>query len=225
MSKPTIIDVQPAVDLESLKTETHRALVALQDAERREQHAAEQAGRAKESAARRRLELGRALIEARKAWPARGPRAKGWGAFLEDLGIPERTARDYMALAGYVEISAKDDDLAEIPTHREVREARTRTVPTEPPPVDAEPVTQIEEDAAVQPTNKRGKPWMVDLEEQLMAIDRHVRAAFGAMEVVESICEEHAAALSSPRLLTLRSMLTAVKTGAANALQLMEGTK
>lgn len=46
-----------------------------------------------------RVRTGRELIEARKAWPARGPTAKGWGEFLRDAGIEERTARVWMALA------------------------------------------------------------------------------------------------------------------------------
>lgn len=80
---------------------------------------------ARETQNRRRLELGRALVEARSNWPTRGPHAKGWGDFLEAEGIPQRTAYDLMALAGYVEdISATDENVAEIPTHREVVEAR-----------------------------------------------------------------------------------------------------
>ena len=34
----------------------------------------------------------------------RGPKAKGWGEMLASIGLAERTARDYMTLAGYVEI-------------------------------------------------------------------------------------------------------------------------
>lgn len=47
----------------------------------------------------RRLQLGRVLIEARKLWPERGPKAKGWGLFLKARGIKEGTARDAMELA------------------------------------------------------------------------------------------------------------------------------
>lgn len=57
------------------------------------------ADRDKEAARRKRIELGKALIEARKAWPERGPQAKGWGEFLAREGIPLRTAHDYIRLA------------------------------------------------------------------------------------------------------------------------------
>jgi hypothetical protein len=43
-----------------------------------------------------RLELGRHLLRARVAWPERGPKAKGWGEFLEKEGIEQSTAWRYM---------------------------------------------------------------------------------------------------------------------------------
>ena len=36
-----------------------------------------------------------------KAWPLRGPRAAGWGAYLRDQGIAERSAHQWMADVGY----------------------------------------------------------------------------------------------------------------------------
>lgn len=54
---------------------------------------------------RARLELGRALIEARKAFPSRGPKAKGWGEFLDSIGIPQQRASDWMRYAGLAEVS------------------------------------------------------------------------------------------------------------------------
>lgn len=46
-----------------------------------------------------RLELGRHLLSARKAWPERGPNAKGWGDFLAKEGIEQSTAWRYMEAA------------------------------------------------------------------------------------------------------------------------------
>ena len=48
-----------------------------------------------------RIELGRALIEARKLFPISGPKSKGWGELLESEGLPRTTALNYMTLAGY----------------------------------------------------------------------------------------------------------------------------
>jgi hypothetical protein len=46
-----------------------------------------------------RVKIGRALLRARKLWPERGPKAKGWGEFLESVGLPQPTAWTYMELA------------------------------------------------------------------------------------------------------------------------------
>ncbi len=64
-------------------------------------------------------------MEARQQWPARGPNARGWGEFLAEVGIPAQTARDLMALAGYVEeVSTTDPSVVEnLPTVREVAAA------------------------------------------------------------------------------------------------------
>lgn len=87
-----------------------------------------------------RLVMGRRLVSLRRHWPTSGPKAKGWGDALKKIGIPERTARDYMALAGYVdeqseipaslaeisgaEIVDRDITSEKIPTHAEVKKAK-----------------------------------------------------------------------------------------------------
>lgn len=58
----------------------------------------------------RRRDLGLALIEARKAWPARGPNAKGWGEFLGREGIEQSTAWRLMRDAGAKDESQLDPD-------------------------------------------------------------------------------------------------------------------
>ena len=108
--------ITPAIDIAQIGRRVRDAHAALQAAEQEEKRTAEAAEAAREEAGRRRLELGRMLMRARTAWPARGPRAKGWGDFLRDQGIEERSARNWMALAGYAEeISETDADVSEIP--------------------------------------------------------------------------------------------------------------
>ena len=46
-----------------------------------------------------RLDLGRRLIGCRGFWPSSGPNARGWKAFLDEVGIEKRTAQRYMAEA------------------------------------------------------------------------------------------------------------------------------
>lgn len=50
-----------------------------------------------ETAAQRRLRVGEALSDVRRMWPERGPKAKGWGAFLRSIGISEDSALRYIA--------------------------------------------------------------------------------------------------------------------------------
>lgn len=88
MRKPAAI-VEAAVDLEKLRAQWDLACGA--------------ESRAETSLGEARLKKGRLLVEARKAFPARGPKAKGWGELLAKWGIDDETARRYMKLAGYVE--------------------------------------------------------------------------------------------------------------------------
>lgn len=149
MSRDLGTIAQPVVDIAALAARVRAQHVELQRAEAREATTAAEAKKAtsvaesaRDEAAKRRLELGRSLVEARKAWPSRGPKAKGWGVFLKDAGIEERSARDWMALAGYMhhEVSEPGVVGSEIPTRREVAEARrqerlpevVKSTPSEP---------------------------------------------------------------------------------------------
>lgn len=149
--------IQPAIDIEQISKEIaakQAELKAKEEIEKRDQEAAEEAKEAsisarnvsvvkaktarksKASADHERLELGRLLMQARKAWPERGPKAKGWGEFLAKMGIEEQSARNYMQLAGYVNISKPDESGLEIPSRREI--ARAKRAPDAPEPVDTE---------------------------------------------------------------------------------------
>jgi hypothetical protein len=46
-----------------------------------------------------RRDLGLRLLGCRTFWPKRGPKAKGWGQFLAEIGLEDRTARRYMTAA------------------------------------------------------------------------------------------------------------------------------
>lgn len=102
---------------------------------------------------RERLETGRALAAMRPRWPTCGPNAKGWGVFLKSEGIDERSARDWMDLAGYVEDVSEPKEFGSenIPTRREVSAAKAEARRTEPtndnarfdPNVDTAPSVDI----------------------------------------------------------------------------------
>jgi len=79
------------------------ALAALREARSHEDRASERLETARQATARARIDLGRALMAARELWPARGPRAKGWGAFLADQRVDQDVALDAMKYAGFVE--------------------------------------------------------------------------------------------------------------------------
>lgn len=136
-SDPVAI-VAPAVDLARVKRDLIKQHAELQDAERRETATADAAAKARADADGRRLSVGRLLCEARKAFPRSGPKASGWGALLRDLGIEERSAQRWMALAGYVEREIPDTDpsvsgtslqRSKAPTTREVAKARAAERP------------------------------------------------------------------------------------------------
>lgn len=165
------------------------AFSALREAEARATKAAEKAAASREKSERdsavasrtaeeakvRRLELGRELVKARKAWPARGPKAKGWGELLEREGIEQQTALNYMRLAGFVdEISQTDGHVLEIPTYAEAGiDRRPRARDDQPDPQDlpslesswttpVTPVDPVDEPTTPARTGGRGKPdWLM----------------------------------------------------------------
>lgn len=100
---PAIVESQYEAELAAVRA----AYSALREAEIQIDKSEERAVKAQRIAAtdrdvaqKRRLELGRALLRARIAWPERGPKSKGWGDFLAHEGISQQTAHHYMQLAG-----------------------------------------------------------------------------------------------------------------------------
>jgi ParB family chromosome partitioning protein len=117
-----IVVVAPAVDVDRIAAEIaceiERHEVGVRESQRR--HA---------------VRVGRLLLEARPAWPARGPRAKGWGEFLERVGVPQPTASAWMKLAESVpEFSLESSENS--PTYRgaglERRPLRSEVEPDPP---------------------------------------------------------------------------------------------
>jgi hypothetical protein len=121
--KPIPAIVESVQDVEDC---VRRAVAALREAEIQEERSGKRLEAAREMTAKRRLELGRWLIAARKQWPRSGPKAKGWGELLEREKISQQVAWNLMSLAGYVEVSQSDENDCEtdIPTQRQVSAAR-----------------------------------------------------------------------------------------------------
>lgn len=103
-SRPIPAIVQPAYDVGRLAAEVssaHKAWKRADDDERR-----------------LRLDLGRALLRAREAFPqGRGVKSE-WGEFLDALGIDQRRASDWMSYARGVPEGSPSD--GELPTMRSV---------------------------------------------------------------------------------------------------------
>jgi hypothetical protein len=83
------------------------------------------------------VRVGRLLLEARPAWPARGPKAKGWGEFLERVGIAQPTAYQWMEL---VKVSLDSNETSpDLPTYRQAglerRPLRSEVEPDPPTPI------------------------------------------------------------------------------------------
>lgn len=100
--------------------EVRAAFSALREAEAQSIKAEKKLDDIRRAVGLRKLELGRALVRARSAFPRSGPKAKGWGEFLEKEGLDQPRAWELMKLAGYVEVSSTSGGRAdEMPTLRE----------------------------------------------------------------------------------------------------------
>lgn len=86
----------PQLDLVLLEKQIAVAINAQRDAEQSAERHEKLATTAREAARGRRLEIGGLLLDARPAWPERGPNAKGWGEFLARVGLEQQTAHRYM---------------------------------------------------------------------------------------------------------------------------------
>lgn len=124
-ARDLIAVVAPAVDLAQLSRIIVASLEEHATVEREIADAERALGTATERRRRLALDIGRALVDARKGFPRSGPNAAGWGRFLAEAGLGERTARRWMDLAGYVEVSdTVSENSAILPSARTVQVAK-----------------------------------------------------------------------------------------------------
>lgn len=98
--KPVPAIVEAAYDIDAEVNEARALIAAIREADQRSAKLDKQLNESRETARLRRYELGKHLIRNRSAWPARGPRAKGWGEYLAKIGLDDSTAYRYMQEAG-----------------------------------------------------------------------------------------------------------------------------
>jgi hypothetical protein len=141
-----------------------QALSRVREAEQHAEQADRRAQSAHEAVRARKLELGRALIAARRCFPRASRNAKGWTDFLAVRRMTLEQAQDAMKYAGYVDetlAGASPDDPANLPTLREAgldprpREAERPQLALVP---DAEPDPEIEIDRDIWCT----PPWLTE---------------------------------------------------------------
>lgn len=96
--------VEPAIDFDQNTRAILKEHVALQDDERNaDAHERKSVG-FRESASRRRLEMGRRLVEQKRSGKIKHG---GWLPYLEKLGIESQRASEWMRLAGYQDSTSK----------------------------------------------------------------------------------------------------------------------
>lgn len=146
------------------------ALSRVREAEQHAEQADRRAQSAHESVRARRLDLGRALIAARKCFPKASRNAKGWTDFLSVRRLTLEQAQDAMKYAGYVDetlAGASPDDPANLPTMREAGIDSRPRLGEEPsrdvapvlslvPSPDAESEVEIDRDTWCTP------PWLTE---------------------------------------------------------------
>lgn len=91
MRQGTVAEIRPAVDLGELAKQVRKVNLEIADGERLVEATTEKLEE-------RRERLGRILVEARKAFSARGD---GFVKWVEDQGISSSAANRYMAATGY----------------------------------------------------------------------------------------------------------------------------
>lgn len=131
--------VETAFDMKAIAREVRRCLIAAGDSEQDYRRAL--------------LELGQALVKAKRAC-----RHGEWTPFLEAQGIDERNARHWMALAQHV----KSEPGSDLPSRRQVAAASARDDDDdddEPNPAETKP-----------PPRPNGAPTKIDLDREIVGI-------------------------------------------------------
>ncbi|MGE0403293.1 MAG: DNA N-6-adenine-methyltransferase [Kofleriaceae bacterium] len=87
-----------SVDVQQIARSIIKEHIALQDCDRQLEAAERKTDGLRQEQARRRVEIGRLLVEAKK-----GIKRGGWEPYLEKLGISSQRASEWMRLAGFVD--------------------------------------------------------------------------------------------------------------------------
>lgn len=103
--RPVAAIIEPAFDLAQAARDIAKSHVEYQDGERALQASEQKTNSLRQAQQRRRLNLGRKLIEAKAGTPH-----GGWLPFLEKLRIESRTATNWMREAGYVDGKSESND-------------------------------------------------------------------------------------------------------------------
>lgn len=157
----------PSRDLGQLIARAH---IEYQDGERALQASESKTEGLRQVQQRRRLDLGRMLIEAKA-----GVKHGGWLPYLEKLGIAERTARVWMQEAGYLDgKSAADSDAADLnPRVAAGIDKRPRKRDEEPdpePPAERPALRSVPDD---EPPNLFAS-WKRDISRALVGLDKMI---------------------------------------------------
>lgn len=176
--KPLIAIVESAVDVQQIACDIHREHIALQDDERNADAHEKRTIGYRESAARRRVEIGRLLVEAK-----RGIKRGNWEPYLEKLGITSQRASEWMRLAGFVESQSPSlpnvgdsvPTLADASIDKRPRKSAQRDEQPDPPTEDTE-TEHIESEFV--PVFKRVEKTIVKEAMQMFPKDRQLFAAW-----------------------------------------------
>lgn len=170
MSRPEIAIVQPAIDIDQLSRSIMKEHIALQDDERSADAHEKKTASFRESATRRRLEIGRLLVEAkaRVKWGQ-------WEVYVRKLGIDPRNSESWIEEYKHLDKSEPDNDGSDSPkssTRRQRQAQRKASSPRyrkDEQPDPPEPSDDDDEDTS------QSEPGL-DVDQELYRLHRKIVA-------------------------------------------------
>lgn len=149
--KPVPAIVEKAIDIELSYSVISVAMAGERDADASARRHEGLALAARETAKLRRLEIGRELLKVRMAWPASGPRAKGWSEFLARVKLDDSTAVRYMQEARTGATHGEPGPAPRDSAHEpDVSQTGPRIVPDPGAPAPVAPFRQLTEGDLIQ---------------------------------------------------------------------------
>ncbi len=201
MRQATIVEIRPMVDRAEIEREWNSLCTTEQ-----------------KSLAEFRVAKAKLLIQARSTFNSRGD---GFVEYVETrLRVKFSTASSWMRDAGYE--PPKKPGAGGDTVH-----ARNEHDSTP----DDSPDTEDDEDAveAVEMTmnSARSAPtdWMSELERVGESMRTHARSLCSSAELLESLCRQHNASITSPAILSIHSKLVIAKTAIQQTIKIMKGYK